>query len=648
MKKNKLSEVNMKSNKFSIVKIKNSKFFTVSLKKGIFFASIIIFSVAFIFSAMGFTAEKGAWKNETVYVVLNHDGSIKDERVVNWVYGIKSGENWVDYGNYSDVSNMVSGDKPGIEKDKIIWPMTLLESGALYYQGITDKELPIEINIGYWLDGKIIKGEELAGKSGKLKIVFKVKNNLINEEPISYIDFDRTQKKYYEEYYTPFMVQISVKADTAIFSDIVAKDAVKVVVGEEMNISFGSYPYPEDEFIVEMNGKNIELDPISITVVPKEIPFPDMGDAKENLTDMADGVLEMEDGAIDIIDGLDKIIDKSGDFEDGSRDLVDAISEINHGTYTLNNNSGEIDNGFSGLISGIGQLQEESITLVNGLGDLDKGSYEIGKALSESASGLAEITLNTDALNNGISGISTNHASLVAIAQGLADSPPAGSTPEQLAAYQQLLAIALGEQSALNSVSSGMQGITAGITGLSGGLGLLSDEYGSFSGGLNEIAEGVVSLPAGIGQLSDGQEQLYDGWEKYSDAISSLYDGTQKLYDETKDFPNDVSKLTDGIRKIKDGISELTTDGIVELKDGVVDNINDLSKSEALEKKTEGLSKDYKSFMDNKRNLNSSVEFIMQTQEIKPETAVAGIVEENPANSQNQGLWHKIIEFFRK
>jgi len=63
-----------------------------------------------------------------------------------------------------------------------------------------------------------------------------------------------------------------------------------VVVGEEMNISFGSYPYPEEEFIVEMDGKNIELAPISITVVPKEIPFPDMGDAKENLADMVDGV----------------------------------------------------------------------------------------------------------------------------------------------------------------------------------------------------------------------------------------------------------------------------------------------------------------------------------------------------------------------
>jgi putative membrane protein len=623
--------------------MKKNKFFTINIKKNKFFTIIIIvISMAFIFSALGFTPEKGIEKNETVYVVLNHDGSVVDERVVNWVYGIKGEANWIDYGNYSDISNMISGEKPKIEKDKIIWPATLLESGALYYQGITDKELPIEINIDYWLDGKKIKGEDLAGKSGNLKISFKVKNTLLNNEAISYIDYNGVQQKYSEKYYTPLMVQISLKANTGIFSDIVAQDATKVVVGEEMNISFGSYPYPEDEFVIEMKGENIELDPISITVVPREIPFPDIGDAKENLKDMADGVGEMEDGALDIIGGLDEMIDKVGDFEDGSKDLVAAISEVNHGVYTLNNNSGEINNGFSELISGTKQLQEESATLVNGLAQINQGSSEIGKALNDAASGLAAISSNTGALSTGITDISTNHASLVAIAQGLVNSEPGNAT------YQQLLAIALGEQAALTSVSSGMQGITTGISGLSGGLSMLSNEYSSFSGGLNKLAEGVVSLPAGIGQLSDGQGQLYDGWEKYSDAISKLYDGTQQLYDETKDFPNDVSKLIDGIKKIKDGTGELTNEGIVELKDGVVDNINDLSKSEALENKTDELTKNYKSFMDNDRNLNSSVQFIMQTQEIGTETAATDIVKENPASVKNQSFRQKITDFFRR
>lgn len=615
----------------------------MNMKRNRFFIVITAIAIAiFLFSTLGFTTIKEVGKNETVYVVLNNDGSVKDERLVNWVYGTSNEKNWIDYGNYSAILNMTSEDKPDIEKDKIIWPMTLLESGDLYYQGITDKELPVEISIRYFLDGKEIKGEELAGKSGNLKIIFKIKNGLNHNEQISYTDYNGIQKEYYEECYTPLLVQISLTANTKIFSDIVAENATKVVAGEEMTISFGSYPYPEEEFSIEMKGENIELDPISITVIPQEIPFPDIGGTEENLLKMIDGLQEMEDGSLDIRDGLDEMIDKADEFKDGSQDLVDAISEINHGVYSLYDNSGEIEKGFSELLSGTKQLQEESITLVNGLAEINRSSSAIGGALNNSASGLAVISSNTGTLSSGLSGILTNHASLVAIVQGLVSSDPGNAT------YQQLLAIAKGEQDALITVSSGMDSIDTGILALSGGLTTLSNQYSLFAGGLNQLAEGVIGLPDGIGQLYDGQKQLSDGWSEYSDAISKLYDGTQQLYDETKDFPDDISKLTDGIKEIKDGIDKLTNDGIIEIKNGIVDNINDLRKSEALENKIDELSKNYKSFMDNDHNTNSAVQFIMQTEKIKSVNSVLGINEENSDNTRSQSLWQKIIDFFRK
>ncbi len=614
-----------------------------NMKKNKSFIAIIGIVIGiFLFSTLGFTTANEVAKNETVYVVLDHDGSVKDERIVNWVHGTGDEKSWIDYGDYSAISNMTSEDKPEVKQDKIVWPMTLLESGDLYYQGITDKELPVEINIDYFLDGKEIKGEELAGKSGNLKIIFKIKNRLSHNEPISYTDYNGIQKEYYEEYYTPLLVQISLTANTNIFSEIVAEDSTKVVAGEEMTIASGSYPYPEEEFTIEMKGENIDLDPISITVIPQEIPFPDIGDTEENLIKMLDGLQEMEDGAFNVIDGLDEMIDRADEFENGSQDLIDAISEINHGVYSLNNNSDEIKNGFSELLSGTKKLQEESIVLVNGLNKINQGTSAIGEALKNSASGLASISSNTGALSSGISGILTTHTSLVDIAQGLVNLDPGNAT------YQQLLAIAQGEQVALTSVSSGMVGIDAGISELSGGLAMLSGQYSSLAGGLNQLAEGVAGLPDGIGQLYDGQKQLSDGWNEYSDAILELYNGTQQLYDETKNFPNDIGKLIDGIKEIKNGINKLTNEGIIEIKDGIIDNINDVRKSEALENKIDELSKNYKSFMDNDRNINSSVQFIMQTEKIKTENSVLGLNEDNPGNIRSQSLWQKIINFFRK
>jgi len=607
-------------------------------KNRIFTVIISVMTMVFLFSTLGFTKEEDVGKNETVYVLLNHDGSIKDERVVNRIYGKGDGKIWTDYGTYSEILNMSSEDKPIIKKDEVFWPMTILEIGDFYYQGITDKELPVEIGIKYLLDGREVNGDELAGKSGDLKIIFKVTNKLLNSEPLEYIDYQETQQKKYEEHYTPFLVQISLIANLNIFSDITAEDAVTVVVGEEMNIGFGSYPFPEDEFIVEMKGDNIELDPISITIVPSKIPFLGLDDTEESLTEMVDGVSEMQDGADDIIDGLNEMLEEADKFKSGSIDLAEAISKINHGVYTLNNSSGDIGNGFSELLSGTRQFQEESIKLVSGVSKINKGSSAIGKAIDESASALSCIYSNIGMLSGGLNDIKTNHDNLVAIAQSLVSSDPGNAT------YQQLLAIAEGEQAALSAVSSGLQGLDSGIFGLSGGFSILSEEYNSFEEGIDQLEDGVGKLPDGIGQLYDGQRQLCDGWNQYSDAVAEIYNGTQTLYDETKGFPADVKKLIDGIKEIRDGLHEFNDEGIIELKEGVIDNVNTVKESKALENKLNELANNYNSFMDNERNINSSVQFIMQTQAIKIEVPDTIKIE----NNEDQNLWQKIISFFKK
>ena len=47
----------------------------------------------------------------------------------------------------------------------------------IYYQGKTDKELPVKQTISYYLDGEKMDPDEIAGKSGKVTIRFDYKNN---------------------------------------------------------------------------------------------------------------------------------------------------------------------------------------------------------------------------------------------------------------------------------------------------------------------------------------------------------------------------------------------------------------------------------------------------------------------------------------
>ena len=47
----------------------------------------------------------------------------------------------------------------------------------IYYQGKTDKDLPVELTVKYYLDNKEIKKFGIRRKTGHLKVVLSSKNN---------------------------------------------------------------------------------------------------------------------------------------------------------------------------------------------------------------------------------------------------------------------------------------------------------------------------------------------------------------------------------------------------------------------------------------------------------------------------------------
>ena len=103
-------------------------------------------------------------KNETVYAVLNYDGSVNDIYVVNQLFG-----EYVDYGEYTDVKNLSTDSTPTIDGDRIAFEETESQ-GGLYYQGTMIGELPMTFDIEYFIDGEQVAGENLGGESGHLKI----------------------------------------------------------------------------------------------------------------------------------------------------------------------------------------------------------------------------------------------------------------------------------------------------------------------------------------------------------------------------------------------------------------------------------------------------------------------------------------------
>ena len=143
-------------------------------------------------------------KDENVYVTLNGDGSVAGVYVVN-EYVLEQETDIVDYGDYTEVKNLATTDELVLEDGKVT---VTAPEGKFYYQGyLEDKCIPWEISITYLLDGTEMSASELAGKSGKLKIILEVKDNKASED----------------EFFDNYLVQGTVTLHTENCSNITAE-----------------------------------------------------------------------------------------------------------------------------------------------------------------------------------------------------------------------------------------------------------------------------------------------------------------------------------------------------------------------------------------------------------------------------------------
>ena len=121
-----------------------------------------------------FAAADNTEKDENIYVNLNQDGSVAGIYVVN-EFELKEASRIVDYGTYDEVRNLTTDSEIAISGNEL---SVDAPKGKFYYQGnLATKEMPWLISIQYYLDGEEIEAEDLAGKSGELKIVIGIKEN---------------------------------------------------------------------------------------------------------------------------------------------------------------------------------------------------------------------------------------------------------------------------------------------------------------------------------------------------------------------------------------------------------------------------------------------------------------------------------------
>lgn len=349
--------------------------------------------------------DNDADKDESVYLISDANGNVNKTIVVDHLKNKDKKDTLEDASNLSDIENVKGKEKFTQSGDKLTW-----QAGGkdIYYQGTATEEPPVTQKVTYYLDGKEISPEDLAGKSGKVKIRFDYTNTT------SYTETVNGEKQTVS---VPFAAVTGLvlgdgfenievtngKAEVSDSSSVVlgyALPGLKDSLGIKDGDLDGDVNIPE---YMEMTAdvKNFSM-PAAMTFVVNASDYVstdgiDTSDLDDMINDLKDASTQLQDGSKTLAEGTDTLADglstlqsKLGTFasgvgtlKSGLKTYTDGVSTLSGGLNTLGNSTGALVSGADKLNSGAGQLASGSATLKDGLKSYTDGASELQAGINK-------------------------------------------------------------------------------------------------------------------------------------------------------------------------------------------------------------------------------------------------------------------------
>lgn len=350
------------------------------------------------------TNDSSVEKDETVYAFLNSDGSLKKATVSEWLHSEGGFDQVEDESILSDITNIKGDEVPEVNGNKVIWNST---NEDIYYQGSTNKELPLSMEVSYYFDGNKVNPEDILGKSGALEVHIKIINN---EEKTQVI---KGRTKYISSLF-PVAVITDLKTD--IFKDIEADDAT--IINESKNqiltfatVSGASQMLAEsdidtlndisdklkDEFVIKANVTDFEMPSILMAASSMtDVDHEDMNSDK--LNKLTDGVNSLKDATAEILDGTVKLHDANIELNDKMGEFQSSYAKFQDGINTAKNSQGDIVDGAKQINEGITQMKALMESLTSQLGSLSMD--EIGNLLTSAGTTVSSLPETVKTLNS--------------------------------------------------------------------------------------------------------------------------------------------------------------------------------------------------------------------------------------------------------
>ena len=635
------------------------------MKKSLRFASAALALTLAAGCAMpAFAAGKSSFsKSETVYAVMNGDGSIKSTTVSEHLYSASGLANVTDKTTLTDIQNTESDAEFTQNGEELVWNTNDTD---VYYKGNTDKALPIDVKVTYALDGQEAALEDIIGKSGHLTVTVALKNNETGTVNVN--GKDRT-------IVTPLitavgvilggdasnvtaehgMVESAAKSSVAAFVTLPGvKDSLSGLLPDEVD---SIEDYLQDTVTVEADVEDFTCPQVMVACATSTAAL-----GTSNVFDLS--------SINDLTDGINQLNDAMSQLMDGASQLVDGTSQLAGGVLALLDGANTLNNGAAALDDGLGQLTNGLDTLSANNAALNAGAQQVADGVLASANktlkegGLIDEDMtwsNYEAVIDNI--LTMNDKTLAAGRKKMVrtiweQEPSFKDSQLDLALYLSATKTNHDLEAALKL----MQNFDASM--LTGALEMVTnaDAKNTAKAELKYQVENSQDMAdvralktslsqiqffvSSVNQYTAGVQTAADGAHSAKDGSAQLAAGTKTLYDGVNTLNTGAGQLNDGAGQLNDGLNQFNEEGISKLT-GALDQDQLHGLKTVLDEMTDRLN-DYTSFAGAPDDAESSVKFVYKT----AETVAAADTTAAETETVEEGniftrLWQRIVNLFK-
>lgn len=454
-------------------------------------------------------------KKETVYTLLDGDGTVSKTIVSSWLHDEDGLRNIQEILDLSNVENVESNVEPKVNGNLYTWNT---EDTDIYYQGDCHKKLPVNFEIKYYLDGKEITADKLQGKTGHLSIKINMKPNvsqtvMIQNQPVTI--------------HPSFLCAAGMILDNETVKNVEGNNGRVINDGSHEAYVFASVPGLKqtldemglhtltdklslvEETSIEADVENFSLDSFFIGM-SNEIPF-------ENLFESSS-----------VTSGIQSLMSAGDQLLNGSKALQEGIHLMNQESQPLTSAYPQIEN----LAQSSVLMHEGTTSLYNALNEytsgveaIDKGNkqlYSVPKGIKDAGDGTQNLHIGAQKLQSGIEQINSKISSL---------------DPETI---DEISNIILNSKQQLDQMEKTIQKDSAIMTEMSNSIDLINNSMESLNQVKTEFVNAVQEYNKVIetnNEKVSQNNQIIDSYrnqmQRANDALNQAAQTTNEKLDET-------------------------------------------------------------------------------------------------------------------